>query len=356
MSLRGPHPVTVTAWATVGRLATCLPWVALLSGSLCASQPVEHVPGDPQSGGTVVARVDGSPILEGEVCFELKRRRSGQADSVPADAILEAAVLEHLIQRCLVLQYLAQQGLGASQQDIDFQLRQQQRRLAERGEELAEHLRKQGLTENAWRRRIAWRLGWPRYLQRYSGEQYLKKQFDSRPRDYDGTRLRVAHILLPLSRTADPRQRESARRDALRRAEVIRREIEGGKFTFAEAAGMYSEAPTAERGGELGLISRPEPMPESFSRAAFALRAGQTSPPVVSPFGVHLIHCLEVEPGTLGWQDVRDTLRKDVARRVFDALVQYQRKRAGVEYTGTMPYLDADSGRLVRAPSPTDSN
>jgi len=39
-------------------------------------------------------------------------------------------------------------------------------------------------------------------------------------------------------------------------------------------------------------------MDEAFSRAAFALQTGQISPPVRSPFGVHLIRCEAIKPGT----------------------------------------------------------
>lgn len=328
-------------------LIPCLVVTAVLSFSLPAGESPDLSTRQVQASSTIVARVNGQPIRRGEVLDELDRRVPETTADSGDVTTLRATVLEYLVRRSVVLQTLSRKGLGASQQDVDFQLEQERRRLANQNVQLADYLRQHGLDVEALRRRFAWQLGWPRFLERYLGEEYLKKQFDSRPRDYDGTQIRVAHILLRVPRSDGQRGDQSAWDRRRQRAEEIRRRISSGEITFADAAREYSEAPTADQGGDLEFISRHEPMPESFSRAAFSLQPAETSGPVVTSFGVHLIHCLQVKPGQRRWQDVRDRLRKDLARRVFDNLVQRERRRARVEYTGAMPYIDPESGKLV---------
>ena len=163
-------------------------------------------------------------------------------------------------------------------------------------------------------RQFAWNVVWRKYVARYATEERLAAYFAAHRRDFDGTQLVVSHILLRPSpgdaKTAD---------GLLKQAEKIRQEIIAGKLTFAEAARKYSAGPSGKDGGRLGPIGRHGPMDESFSRAAFALEVGQVSQPVKTTFGVHLIRCDEIKPGTKKLADVRkeleDALSRGIARQ-----------------------------------------
>ncbi len=75
---------------------------------------------------------------------------------------------------------------------------------------------------------------------------------------------------------------------ALERARSIRREILEGA-DFAEVAERESaDSASGARGGDLGEVSRGTFVPE-FERAVLALRPGQISEPVLTPFGYHII-------------------------------------------------------------------
>jgi peptidyl-prolyl cis-trans isomerase D len=75
---------------------------------------------------------------------------------------------------------------------------------------------------------------------------------------------------------------------ALERARRIRREIAAGA-DFAEVARRESsDSVSAAKGGDLGEVSQGTFVNE-FERAALALRPGQVSQPVLSPFGYHII-------------------------------------------------------------------
>lgn len=104
---------------------------------------------------------------------------------------------------------------------------------------------------------------------------------DSMPPIRDG--VRIAHILLK-----DSVSQVSV--DAtMRRADSLRTLVTSGKMTFEECAKQFSDDPgTAEKGGLLGQTNRGELVPE-YESAAYALKPGEISAPVLSSFGVHVI-------------------------------------------------------------------
>lgn len=104
---------------------------------------------------------------------------------------------------------------------------------------------------------------------------------DSIPPLKDGVRL--SHILLAdtISQTAVDA--------AIHKADSVRTLITSGKMTLEEYASRYSDDPgSAGKGGKLGTTNRGDLVPE-YEAAAFALKVGEISAPVVSQFGVHLI-------------------------------------------------------------------
>ena len=76
--------------------------------------------------------------------------------------------------------------------------------------------------------------------------------------------------------------------EARRRLADLRERIVTGGADFAELARLHSADGSASRGGDLDWLLPGDTVPD-FERAMDALKPGEISQPVKSPFGLHLI-------------------------------------------------------------------
>jgi peptidyl-prolyl cis-trans isomerase SurA len=140
------------------------------------------------------------------------------------------------------------------------------------------------------------------------------------------TQTRARHILL--------RSREGASDADLReRLARLRARVAAGE-DFAELARSHSEDGTAPKGGDLGWISPGDTVPE-FERAMNALRDGEVSQPVQSPFGWHLLQVLERRTEEMSEERrklaARQTVRARKADEAYQDWIRQMRDRAFVE-------------------------
>ena len=207
-------------------------------------------------------------------------------------------------------------------------------RLAARRRSIDDFLKAESLCEADLDRQFAWNVIWRKYVARYATDERLASYFAAHRREYDGTQLVVSHILL--RRSADGAKTTA---ELLKQAAAIRAEIVADKLSFADAARKYSAGPSRKDGGRLGTIGRHGPMDEAFSRAAFALDAGQVSQPVKTSFGIHLIRCDQIKPGAKKLAEVRKELEDALSQELLDRLAKTQRQYTPVEYTGVLPHF-----------------
>lgn len=300
-----------------------------VSSSLASASGGKVPPAEPSETRPVAARIDGEPVSAVEVQTELRRAYGERPIAEGERQRLFRAALDQVIDRRLILAQLARTGQAASGQDIDLALAQFEKDLQSQNLTLEQHLQQVGLILDDIRRSLAWKLSWQRYLARHMTDENLQKYFERYRREFDGTQLRVAQILLKLPADAD----ESAVAAAKTRAADLKQQIAKGQLTFADAARQHSQAPTARQGGDIGWIERRRPMPEDFSRAAYTLKKGEVGEPRVSSFGVHLITVLEEKPGPLTWRDAESELRPAVTLYLFRWLADKEREQAKIEYT-----------------------
>ena len=292
---------------------------------------------------TAAAVVNGEPIYLREIDRAVESataRRKVSNEALPA---LTAGLLDRLIDRRLVAQQLAKGTNAARASEIDGAVRKLEAQLQQQSIKLENHLADIGLSEEELRREIAWKLNWSRAVQIATSDARLQQYFAQHAADYDGRRLRVSHILLPAPADNAPYDRATM----LNKVREILDSIERGRTTFEQAAIQYSAGESAKQGGELGWISRHGIMPEAFSRAAFRLKPGEISEPVVTSSGVHLIQCTEMEAGRKTWKDVREELEHALSESLFTRIAAEARRSAKIEYTGVSPYYGENSRELV---------
>ena len=281
---------------------------------------------------TVVATVNGQDVTAGEVELEFRQAYGDKKLNDSERKLLLARARDQVIDRKLVLGYLGNGGFAASNSDVDLALAQLEKQLATQERTLKEHCQELGVEPDDIRQTLLWKLSWQRFLAQRLTDENLQKYFDRNKQHFDGTQLRVAHILLkPQSEATE------AWDEARQKAERLRADIAAGKLKFEDAAAQHSSGPSAKKGGDIGWIERRQPMPESFSAAAFNLGIGEISQPVETTFGLHLIKVLETKPGKKTWQDAAAELKPAVTLYLFRWIADRERMSAKIERSSNWP-------------------
>ena len=138
---------------------------------------------------------------------------------------------------------------------------------------------------------------------------------------------RARHILI--------RTNELVPEAEARRRLVSLKERLDNKADFAQLARQYSEDASNAKGGDLGWLSPGDTVPE-FERALNSLNPGETSEPVQTPFGWHLIQVLEHRSEDMSRERLRLDARKALHARKSDESyqewVRQQRDQAYIDY------------------------
>lgn len=122
--------------------------------------------------------------------------------------------------------------------------------------------------------------------------------------------------------------------DAKNRTIQLKERLDNGA-NFAELARLHSEDGSASKGGDLGWLSPGETVPE-FERSMDALKPGEISVPVKSPFGWHLIQVLERRSEDVSKERqtllARQEIRARKADEAYENWLRQLRDQAFVEY------------------------
>ncbi len=139
---------------------------------------------------------------------------------------------------------------------------------------------------------------------------------------------RARHILIKVNQIVSSAE-------ARRKLVELRERLENKAAKFEDLARLYSNDGSANKGGELGWIYPGDTVPE-FERAMNALKPGEISLPVESPFGFHLIEVLERKTEEVSRerqrQMARQSLREQKLDEAYEDWLRQMRDRAYVEY------------------------
>ena len=140
---------------------------------------------------------------------------------------------------------------------------------------------------------------------RSSNGFHILKLIDKRGLDatLNVTQTHARHILIKTNEL-------TSEADARNRLLQLKERIENG-VKFDELARLHSEDASASKGGDLGWVNPGDTVPE-FEKAMNALKPGEVSDPIQTPFGWHLIQVLERRN-----QDVTQERQKLLARQAI---------------------------------------
>ncbi|MEM7454913.1 MAG: peptidyl-prolyl cis-trans isomerase [Planctomycetota bacterium] len=317
----------------------CSPLVALQEPAQQTVSP-RDLPGE-----TVVATVDDQVVTAGEVRRFLNERFKHLAEAQRNAALLRpeilASGLQQLIDRKIVFLKMVEDGTAYSDESVAVEIAKFERELQVVGETLDQWLEKQAISRSHFEFEVRWRLSWKRLLDRSLSDQALENYYNFNRRKFDGTELQVAHILFQ-----DTSSESAAKMNRLRD------DLSNGTVSWTDAVTGNSDAPSSNDNGLVGWININGPMDPKFTAAAFELEPGEISEVTHSPFGIHLIKCMDVNPGKNEFRDVIDKVRSDATEYGFRQIVTSTRDSRTVVREADWPHFDDDGNLIV----PGDGN
>ena len=271
----------------------------------------------------IIATVNRVSITAGDVQFAAIQQ--GVEDEGRAEA--EPKLSDRLIDRQLIRSFLASRKIEASDEDLQFQIARAEELITKRGEKPDQLLRKIGYTPERLKRELGLTLAWQKYARQAITSEQFKSYFEKHKAEFDGTQLRASQIFFKLTKPVSDDEKAAK----IQRLAEIRRDISAKKLSFADAAKQYSEAPSRDHGGDVGLFGWQGKLPAVVSHAAFDLKTNEMSEPIVSPVGIHLIQVTERHPGDFSLEDVRPVIFDRLSQQLWVDTVEKERKTAKIE-------------------------
>ncbi|MCK4249692.1 MAG: peptidylprolyl isomerase [Candidatus Omnitrophica bacterium] len=151
-----------------------------------------------------------------------------------------------------------------------------------------------------------------KYLNNEITDQKLKQAFEKETKNS----LKASHILIKINE-------ETSEELAKEKIANIAQELKTG-VDFAKLAKKYSDCPSSQDGGNLGVFG-PGRMVAEFSEAASKLEPGQVSEPVQTQFGWHLIKRTEIV-----FEDMKESLSARLKTQLFDELLDKLKEDADI--------------------------
>lgn len=170
----------------------------------------------------------------------------------------------------------------------------------------------------------------------------IRAYYDAHRAEFEEVRAR--HILIRAKGSpvpVDPGQKELTEDEALAKAQDIRKKITDGA-DFADLARTESDDSSKQAGGDLNFFHRGQLVPP-FEQAAFALKIGEVSEPVKTPFGYHLIKVEAKKTET--FEEAKPEIEKKLQPQKGQGVVEGLVKKAMVN-------LDTGFFGIESAPAP----
>lgn len=265
--------------------------VSCLLASVCAAR-AEY-----QTVDRIVAVVDDQIILasdvEQELALQVLQRGGDPAKLTQGQREEYSRQTLELLIRSKILAYKAKKDtIKVDEEQIEEAVRQQMQQVKEENPNFQDLLKSQNMTERELRDRY----------RKNIREQFLTQQvqqklasnvevsyrdvqaFQKAYRDSLPPQVGVSHILITV------KAGDALRAEARKKIEGLLTRVKAGEDFAALAQQHSDDTGSAREGGDLGFFGKGNMVPE-FEKVAFALKPGEVSGVVESPYGFHIIKC-----------------------------------------------------------------
>jgi len=296
-----------------------------------------------QSGSSaVVVDVDGTKLTQGELDTEIKKKFAAIKDKIPAERTkqvresMKRQVINDFIMRTLLKNEVKRLGITSSEQEVGLAVAQLRNSLPA-GMTLEDMMKKNRITKEEMEEEI--RLGIKinkLVLSQTKGkakptEKEISRFYQKNKEKFKMPEsVHVRHILI--AKTATDNEAVKAERKA--KAENLRKQLLEGA-DFAELAKKYSDCPSKESGGDLGILPRGQSV-KPFEDAAFSQQEKAIGPVVETDFGYHIIQVLEHRSARTLTLDERTKekvstfLEQQKQQDAFDSLMKKLKTKANI--------------------------
>ncbi|WP_165243879.1 peptidylprolyl isomerase [Paludisphaera soli] len=321
-------------FASLAVAATVVGWSLAAAPAVAQNAPAQPNAGAPPmvaNPAEVVATVDYNgateKITKGEVFNVITRY------PIPATEDRELVyrdAVETLVNTKLVTQFLNRQRIAIKPEQVQEEIGKLEQGLKAEGKDLASSLLENGFSLDEIKKEIEDRLRWIEYVKAKATDAELKKYLAANNDLFSGTQVRASHILLKTEPNAKPEEKAKVKQQLL----AVKKEIDGGKLTFAQAADKYSQDPANEggAGGDLDYFNLNSGFIPEFTDVAFKLKTGSVSEPVETPYGYHLIQVTDRKEGKpVDFEQNKPYITSGYAAELQRGLLTEARKTAKIE-------------------------
>ncbi|WZO99104.1 peptidylprolyl isomerase [Isosphaeraceae bacterium EP7] len=288
---------------------------------------------------TVIATVNGEPITAIELReyldkfpFELE---PGKEKETLAEFFKVGANM--IANTKLLNRYVINQKAVATEKEIDAEVERLKAELKADGQDLFNVLATNDIPIAKLREQIASGIRWANFTKQMATDELLKKYVDDNKDLFYGSTVKASHILLKLPPDATPEVKEQAKQKLL----GIKKQIEGGQISFADAANKFSEDDgnvATKSGGDLGYFRRRNQYIEKFAAAAFGLKKGSISDPVETEYGLHLIQVNDRKEGKpIDFEQNKVAIFNQYVTDLQQQIVDSERKTAKIDIKPVPP-------------------
>lgn len=275
----------------------------------------------------VLARVNGEVIDRGEFERALKvvEARAGQA--VPPEKRDEVyrGVLDQIVTMHLLLQEARSRKTTVADSEIESQVANIRKQFPSE-DEFRKALSARGTTVEGLRDDIRREMVIGKMMEAEIGprvsvqEADIKDFYDKNPGEFQQPeRFRASHILLRVEEGATDAQKKEARA----RMDGLLKQIREGA-DFAALAKQHSQDGSGQNGGDLNYFQKGQMVPP-FEQAVMALKPGEVSGVVETPFGLHVIKLTDKQPS-------RTVPLAEASQRIGQFLVMQAQRRMSGEF------------------------